>query len=449
MTERQYIDIFTQYKDTINKNSAKGLNSLRDKAFEVFKENGFPETSLEEYKYVDIAGAFAGDFGLNINRLPLKGNPYSAFRCGVPDISKSLYYMLNDMCNEAYLPDMDYPDGVFVGSLKTFAEINPKVFSEYYGQIADVEKNPKDILSFNTMFAQDGFVVYAPENVAIEKPIQLINILKSDMDYLVNRRILIIAKENAQLKLLICNHTIDDSRFLVTQVTEIYAERNASVEFYELEEDSTRVARMSSLFAEQKESSNVLVNSLTMQCGTTRNNYRINLNGERAENYICGMVIADKEQSVDNFISMNHSVPNCHSSQLFKYILQDKANGAFCGRIVVAQDAQKTQAYQSNNNLCISPDARMYSKPQLEIYADDVKCSHGLTTGQLDEDAMFYLQARGISKGDARLLLMQAFMADVLSHIRIENLRERLTDLVEKRLRGNSDARCGNCAVCK
>ncbi len=449
MAEQQYIDIFTQYKDVINSKSAEGINALREKAFEVFKKNGLPTSKLEDYKYIAVDKLFASDYGLNINRLPLKGNPYFAFRCEVENLSKNLFYMLNDMCNEAHIPDGDYPDGVFVGSLKTFAEINPNVFAQYYGKIANVESNPQDIVAFNTMFAQDGFVVYVPDNIIVETPIQLINILKSDLDYLVNRRILVIAGENSQVKLLACDHTVDNSRFLVTQVTEIYAGKNAVVDFYELEEDSTKVSRVSSLYAEQEEASNVLVNNITLQCGITRNNYRVKLNGERAESYICGMVIADKEQYVDNFISMDHSVPNCHSTQLFKYILQDKAKGAFCGRIVVEKDAQKTLAYQSNNNLCISPDARMYSKPQLEIYADDVKCSHGLTTGQLDEDAMFYLRARGISKQDARLMLMQAFMADVLSHVRIDSLRHRLSELVEKRLRGDSSARCGNCAVCK
>jgi Fe-S cluster assembly protein SufD len=446
MIEKQYIDIFTQYHSLIDSKSAKGINKYRDQAFESFKKNGFPSNQKEDYKYFDVSAEFIPDYGLNLNRLPLKGNPYFAFKCEVPNLSTNLYYVLNDMPNDQYLPDMEYPAGVFIGSLMQFAEQHSHLFEKYYAQVADIEHN--GIVAFNTMFAQDGFVVYVPEGVVVEKPIQLINILKSNMDYLVNRRILVIAEDNAQVKLLTCDHTVDDSNFLVTQVAEIFAGENAIVDYYELEENSDKVSRITSTYVDQKKASNVLVNNLTLNCGKTRNNYYVKLDGEYAEANVCGMVIADREQLVDNFVFMDHAMPHCQSNQLFKYVLMDHAKGSFCGRIVVEKDAQKTQAYQNNRNLCASPDARMYSKPQLEIYADDVKCSHGLTTGQLDEDAMFYLQCRGIPQEDARLMLMQAFTADVLAHVRIGSLKERLQNLVERRFKGES-ARCGNCAVCK
>ena len=235
---------------------------------------------------------------------------------------------------------------------------------------------------------------------------------------------------------------------MVTQVTEIYADDNAHVEFYELEENSNNVSRHASTFVKQEKSSTTLLNNITLNCGFTRNNYNVILNGEHSEAQVAGVVISDKEQHVDNFVFMDHAKPHCESTQLFKYVLQDHSTGVFCGRILVEKDAQKTMAYQTNNNLCASPDSRMHSKPQLEIYADDVKCSHGLTTGQLDEDALFYLRARGIAKADAELLLMQAFTADVLRLIHIDELRTRLEELVEKRFRGQ-DARCGNCEICK
>lgn len=446
MTEQQYIDIYTQHKDLINSKSAPVINSLRDKALEAFSKNGFPTNRLEDYKNIDIEAEFQPDFGLNFNRVPLKGNPYFAFKCEVPNLSTNLYYVLNDIYSADYLPKAEYPKGVYVGGLKDFALQYPDICKRYYGQIADANSN--GIVAINTLFTQDGFVVYVPKNTVIEKPIQVINVLKSEISSLVSRRILLIVEDNAQAKLLVCDHTMDNTHFLVTQTTEIYAGKNAVIDYYEMEENSDNVTRLTATYTQQEETSNVLVNNLTLNCGRTRNNYYFKLQGENSEANVCGIVITEKDQYVDNFVFMDHAKPNCQSNQLFKYVLQDRSTGVFCGRILVEKDAQKTLAYQNNRNLCASPEAQMYSKPQLEIYADDVKCSHGLTTGQLNEDALFYLRSRGIGKEDARLLLMQAFAADVLEHVRIEGLRERLQDLIERRFRGES-ARCGNCEICK
>lgn len=446
MIEKQYIDIFNEHRNTIDSKSAAGLNSLRDKAFEAFQKQGFPTKKLEDYLYLDVAAEFLPDFALNINRVPFKGNPYVAFRCEIPNLTTNLYFVLNDLFHKEHQPRVEYPKGVFVGSMKDFAEQQPEVFAKYYGQVADIDNN--GIVAFNTMFVQDGFVIYVPKGVVVEKPIQLINILKSEFNYLVNRRVMIIAEDDAQVKLLICDHTVDESQFLATQVTEIFAGRNAVVDCYDLEENSDKVTRLTNTFVRQEENSNVLVNNMTFNTGVSRNNFHVKLEGQHAEAYVCGMVISDRSQYVDNFAFLDHLVPHCTSTQLFKYVLQDEAKGSFCGRIRVEKDAQKTMAYQSNNNLCISPTAHMYSKPQLEIYADDVKCSHGLTTGQLDEEALFYLRSRGIGKEEARLMLMQAFAAGVLEHVRIDRLKDRLLDLVEKRFKGES-ARCGNCEVCK
>lgn len=446
MIETQYIDLFNQHRDLIDSKSANVLNSQRDKAFEVFKKIGFPNRQLEDFQYSDVAGEFAPDFGVNLNRFPVKVNPYKSYKCNVPELSTNLFFLLNDGFHGAGLPEMDFPSGVFIGSLNDFAEQHTDICAKYYGKIAQIEKN--GVAAFNTMFAQDGFVVYVPDNKVIEHPIQLINILTANTDYLVNRRLLIIVGKNAQVKMLACDHTVTDNKFLATQVTEIFADDDAHVEFYELEENSNLVTRLSSTFVKQGKNSTTLLNNITLNCGFTRNNYNVVLGGEHSEAQVAGVVISDKEQHVDNFVFMDHAKPHCTSTQLFKYVLQDHSKGVFCGRILVEKDAQKTQAYQTNNNLCASHDAHMYSKPQLEIYADDVKCSHGLTTGQLDEDALFYLRARGIAKADAELLLMQAFTADVLKLIHIDVLRARLEELVEKRFRGE-DARCGDCAICK
>lgn len=446
MIAKQYKELFVEHREVIDKKSAPALNAKRDKAFADFDALGFPTDKLEEFHYSDIASKFEPDFGLNINQIVAPIDPYVSYKCNVPDLSTKLYFLLNDVLATENTPQLDYPKGVFVGSLKAFALQHPDLCEKYYGTIADTTSN--GVVAFNTMFAQDGFVIYVPKNTVIEQPIQLINILTSTFDYLVNRRILIIAEENSQVKLLVCDHAVSDVNFVATQVTELFAKKNARIEFYELEENSEKTTRVASTFAHQADNSNVIVNNVTLNCGFTRNNYRVKLDGEYAEATVAGMVIADKKHHVDNFAFLDHAKPNCQSTQLFKYVLQEEARGVFCGRILVEKDAQKTMAYQTNRNLCTSNESRMYAKPQLEIYADDVKCSHGLTTGQIDEDALFYLRSRGIPVDDAKLLLMQAFTGDVIDLVNIEALQDRLHDLVEKRFRGEV-ARCGNCEICR
>ena len=444
MIEQQYITLYQQFHNEINQNSVAGMNAARDAAFETFSQIGFPTSSQEEYKHSNVILAFDADLGLNLRNIPIPVNPYDAFKCDVPNLSTHLHFLINDRYYDKIQPTEILPMGVFVGSMQTFAEKYPEIFTAHYAKIADYSNN--GTVAYNTMFAQDGFVVYVPKNVIIEKPLQLINILRGGVDLNVNRRILIIAEENAQVKILTCDHTVDNVNFTVTQVTEVFADVSSQIDFYELEDNSVKVTRLNSLFCEQKERSTVITSGLTIHNGYTRNNYRFRLLGKHAEAHVGGLAICDKTQHIDNYVFLDHAFPNCTSHELFKTILNDSATGVFCGKILVEKDAQKTQAYQTNRNLCASENARMFSKPQLEIYADDVKCSHGLTTGQLNEDALFYMRARGIDKDEARLLLMVAFTRDVVDLVRIDSLQERLVHLIDKRFRGEN-TRCGDCGV--
>ena len=446
MIEKQYIDLFQQFRSDIDSYSSAGMNRHRDDAFEKFKQIGFPSSKIEEYKHSNIARQFDADFGLNLKDVEVSVNPYEAFKCDVPNLNTFTYFLINDRFYSKVEQKESLPEGVFVGSMREFANDKPDIFDKYYGNIADNEEN--GVVSFNTMFAQDGFVVYVPKNVAIEKPLQLINLLNGKVDMSVNRRILIIAEENAHVKLLVCDHTIDDVKFVVTQVTEVFADRSAQVDVYELEENSDKVTRLNNFYSEQLDDSKVVTSSITLHNGYTRNNFRYRLLGEHAEAHAGGLAICDKEQHIDNYAFLDHAKPNCMSDELFKNVLDGKATGVFCGKILVEKDAQKTLAYQTNRNLLNSDKAQMFAKPQLEIYADDVKCSHGLTTGHLDDEALFYLRSRGLDKEEARLLLLIAFTSDVVDLVRIPTLQERLTTLIEKRFRGEL-MRCGNCDVFK
>lgn len=445
-SEQQYIDLFSQCEDLICRKSVPVLNALRAEAFAHFERLGFPSLQGEDYKYTDVAKAFAPDYGLNLNRLDIPVNPYDVFRCDVPNLSTSLYFVVNDVFYNKELPKAHLPEGVYAGGLMEFARLYPEIAARYYGHGASMEDNA--LVALNTMLAQDGFVFYVPRGVVVERPVQLVNIFRSDVDTMANRRLLFIVEEDAEAKLLVCDHSIDDVKFLANQVVEIFAGENAHVDYYDLEESSASTSRFSSLYVRQAGNSNVVVNGVTLTNGLTRNNYYVSLDGEGATLTLSGMSVLDGEQQLDTYSLVSHNVPRCTCNELFKNVLNDHAVGAFSGRILVKEGAEKTSAYQTNRNLCATRECRMYSKPQLEIYADDVKCSHGMTTGQLDDAALFYMQSRGIPREEARMLLSVAFTADVIEQIRLDALRDRLHRLVEKRFRGEL-AKCEGCRICK
>jgi Fe-S cluster assembly protein SufD len=438
----QYIDFFKSQRQKIDESCAPLLNSFREKAFETFQRTGFPAYKSEDYQQTDIAGLLKDDFGFYLNHSGAEIDPHKVFHCNVPNLNSYKHFVVNGYFYEEPVEE-NLPQGVFSGSLNTFAKHYPAVFSKYYNQQA--ARKGDGLTAFNTMFVQDGYVLYIPENVVIEKALQLTNISTGNVDSLINRRILVILESGAQAKLLVCDHTTDEKPALAaTQVVEIYTGENASFDFYELEESNSKTIRLTANFVQQAESSRVIVNNITLSNGITRNNYRVDLMGKQAETHLYGMAIVDAQQKIDNSTLINHCVPACRSNELFKYILDDEAIGTFGGRIIVAKDAQKTEAYQNNRNLLGSRNCRMYSKPQLEIYADDVKCSHGMTTGQLDETALFYMRSRGIPREEAILLLKFAFTNDVIQGIRLEGLRDRLKLLVEKRFRGEL-IKCQGC----
>ena len=444
--EQQYIDLFSQCEAMICRHSTEVMNAPRAQAFADFERLGFPTTKEEKYKYTDAAKLFAPDYGLNLNRLDIPVNPYEVFKCDVPNMSTALYFVVNDAFYSKALPKTPLPEGVLLGSLKDMATQYPDLVKKYYGKLADTSKD--GITAFNTTFAQDGFMLYVPKGVVVDKPIQLVNILRADVNFMVNRRLLVVLEEGAQARMLVCDHAMDDVNFLSTQVVEVFVGDNAVFDFYELEETHNSTVRFSNMYVAQEANSNVLLNGMTLHNGTTRNTTEVTLNGRGAEINLCGMAIADKNEHVDNHTFIDHKVSDCISNELFKYVLDDQSVGAFAGKVLVRPGAQHTSSQQTNRNICATREARMYTQPQLEIYADDVKCSHGATVGQLDEKALFYMQQRGISYKEARLLLMFAFVNEVIDTIRMDALKDRLHLLVEKRFRGELN-KCQGCAICK
>ena len=449
-SEKQYIELYQQAREMIFSHAPEAMNAVRDQAFEDFRQQGFPSKKVERYKYTDIQKLFEPDYGVNLSRLQIPVDPYETFRCDVPNLSTSLYFVVNDMFYTQSQPKGHLPEGVIVGSLRDY----PELIGKYYAKLAKTSEDA--VTALNTMLAQDGLLVYVPKNVKVDRAIQVINILKATPqnaqrqvpDLMVNRRVLIILEEGAEIKMLFCDHAADDRNFLATQVIEAYVGDNASLDLYCLEETHYKNVRVSNVYIDQQTNSRVNHNVITLHNGITRNKLDLTFSGEGAECACYGCVIADKEQHVDNNTLITHKVSHCTSNELYKYVLDDKSTGAFAGRVLVEHGAQKTTSQMTNQNLTATKEARMYTQPMLEIYADDVKCAHGSTVGQLNDAALFYMRQRGISLKEAKTLLQNAFINEVIDKMQLEPLRNRLHHLVEKRFRGELN-KCEGCRLCK
>jgi Fe-S cluster assembly protein SufD len=447
-TEKQYIELYEQARQMIFDHAPESMNVVRDTAFEDFRKQGFPTKKVERYKYTDIQKLFEPDYGVNLSRLQIPVDPYEAFRCDVPNLSTSLYFVVNDMFFHDDKPKGHLPEGVIIGSMRDY----PELVAKYYTKLAKTSEDA--ITALNTMLAQDGLLVYVPKNTKVDRAIQVINILKATPqnaqrvvpDLMVNRRVLIVLEESAEIKMLFCDHAADDRNFLATQVIEAYVGENASLDLYCMEETHNKNVRLSNVYIVQQANSRVNHNVITLHNGITRNKLDLTFSGEGAECQCYGCVIADKQQHVDNNTLIVHKVPHCTSQELYKYVLDDKATGAFAGRVLVEHGAQKTTSQMTNQNLTATKEARMYTQPMLEIYADDVKCAHGSTVGQLNDAALFYMRQRGISLQEAKVLLQNAFINEVIDHMQLEPLRDRLHYLVEKRFRGELN-KCSGCKL--
>ncbi|MBQ0095857.1 MAG: Fe-S cluster assembly protein SufD [Bacteroidetes bacterium] len=446
MFEKNYIELFQENRALVERGSSGVMNALRDRALESLKTYGLPSKKLEEYLHTDVSAWFEPDWGMNLARLDMPVDMAQAFRCNVPNLSTLMYFLANDSYAESHSASRVLPDGVIAGSLKEISDSNPELVSEYYGRLADLDKT--GTAAFNTLFAQDGFMVYVPDGVCVEKPLQLVTLLQSKVDLLVNRRILVVLGRGAQLKMLLCDHALSANSFLSTQVIEVFAGQDSRFELYDLEETHTRNHRVSELYIRQEAGSWVHADSITLNNGSTRNSSFVTLAGRGASLSLNGAAIADSSQHVDNLTFVDHREPDCTSSELFKYVLDGQSTGAFAGKVLVRPGSQRTVSQQTNRNICLTRQARMFTQPQLEIYADDVKCSHGSTVGQLDDNAMFYMRQRGISEKEARMLLMLAFVAEVIGMVELDALRDRLTRLVEKRFRGEL-SQCEGCRACR
>ena len=319
--------------------------------------------------------------------------------------------------------EITLPEGAYLGNLKQSPIALKSIKSLAQDPIAQLVQG----------LNEEATLLYLPKGARIEKPYEVESFLMSNGRVLEARRVIIVLDEGASLEMLVKERNVGDHVSMSLQSIEIYLSKGAKLSYTDLEQTSELSRRISTLHLHQEEESDANINFFSLTNGKTRNNYHCDLAGEGANLQLGGFVVNSDKEHTDNFSFISHSVPHCTSTELFKYVLRDDSYGVFTGRILVATDAQKTQAYQTNNNLLLSKTARMQAKPQLEIYADDVKCSHGMTTGQLSEQALFYMQQRGIAKDEAKRLLSIAFSEDVLLHLDREELRDEVRELIAER----------------
>ncbi len=412
-----------------------------EKALQTYAQQGIPAHLVETINH---------DYGLNINRLNIPVNPYSVFHCDVPALQSYLYFVVNDIFyQEQSARNLSLPEGVLVCSLKEALRQHPEKVTPYLGTQSDSLND--GIVALSSMFAQDGFFIYVPDHIQLDFPIQIINIMRSDVPLMANAHNLVVVGKNSKAQLLVCDHVMQAKTPLcANRVTEVFTAEGAIYEHYKLEDTHAQMTNLSALLIQQQAQSQALANIITLRGGVSRNFVQINQQGEHAQSTLCGMSLSSGTQQTDNHTRITHQVSNGKSNELFKYILNDNAQGAFTGELKVLPNAQKTEAYQTNRNILLTDTAKVRTQPQLEIYADDVRCSHGATTGQLDETALFYMQQRCISTEEARMLLMNAFVADVLAEVRIPQLQERMAALVNRRLRTLADPTCTDtaCSAC-
>ena len=438
------LDLYHTNHETLKSSSPDYINIIREKAIEQFKKLGFPDKKNENYKYTDLKKEFDNGYKTYLSQNNIKFEIKDIFSCDVPDLNTKVILLLNGWYYDRENLLIELPEGAIIGSFQKATEVYPELVKKHFAQYADTEK--EGLVALNTAFVKDGIFLYVPKGVVIEKPIQIINVLMDEVEGFTQHRNLYILEENSQASIVVCDHTLSANNFLTNSVAEFFVGQNAQLDYSRIQNEHNGSKQVSHLFFHQERDSNVTANTISLHGGLIRNNISVLLNGEGCENNTYGLYLTDKGQHIDNYVFIDHAKPNCISNQLFKGVLDDFATGAFSGKILVRKDAQKTQAFQANKNILLTDDADIKTRPQLEIYADDVKCSHGATVGQLDENALFYMRARGINKKEAKLLLMYAFAHEVIQKIRVPALKDRINDLVEKRLRGEL-SRCNSCQM--
>ncbi len=442
-TKEFFTGLYREHRAAITAGDYPALTIQRDNAIRRFEESGFPTTKLEAWKNTDLKESFSKEYDIVLE--PEQGvDVQKVFRCNIPHLDTAIMGQLNGWYVSKDVPLMELGNGIIMGSLAEALKKYPALIEAHLGKYAD--SNTDAFTALNTAFFRDGVFIYVPDNVKSPKPVQIINVIHHDRNLFLQSRNLIVLGKNSRLSLVHCDDSYNHQPSFSNVVTEIYLGEHASLDHYKLQNLNNASTLISSVYFQMDTAAQLESHYISLNGGLLRNNVRQRFNGPHGDTKIYGIYLMDARQHIDNQVFIDHAFPDCTSGELFKGILDEHSSGVFNGHVLVERNAVRTNAYQSNKNILLTETAKVNSKPFLEIYNDDVKCSHGSTTGQLDQDAMYYLRQRGIGEESARMLLMYAYADEVISKIAIDPLRLRIEDMVKKRLQGELQI-CEACVL--
>jgi len=428
-------DRFISAFEMSNGKALNGKNALisshREDAIQRFAELGVPTNKLEAWKYTNISKIIDREYTLPLSMTVPSVDASALDEVLIDGFDAHRIVLVNGRVHNDLSDIGDLPDGVVVSSLAEAGAKHPDIVEAHYGQYADAENEAMTAL--NTAFVQDGLFVYVPSGTVVEKPVYAVHLTVSDEDVMIQPRHLFVVEDGAIATIIEMQHTLTDARVFTNTVREAYVGARGNLDHYVGQVQSDASSQVQNTFAHHEENSVFSTNTLTLSGEVVRNNLTITPAGEFCESNLYGLYLGKDQMHVDNNTLVDHVHADCVSNELYKNVLNDQSKGVFNGKVFVRRDSQRINAYQSNKSIVLSNEANMYSKPELEIYADDVQCSHGATTGQLDEEGIFYLRSRGLSEKKARILMLQAFAQDIVDEIKVDALREHMTRRVEDR----------------
>ncbi|MDZ4712655.1 MAG: Fe-S cluster assembly protein SufD [bacterium] len=429
----QLLEDFKKLEANLNGESKNYFHKIRQDAIASFIELGFPVKKLEEWKYTNVNNILKHDFKTS-ESAGTSGITREEIKEVLFDEKVNLLVFVNGSFDEDLSDIITDNKNCFIGSFMKGRVLHNDIIEKHFSKYAEYKKS--SLTALNTAFAADGLFIYLKKNETIEEPVHVINISDSRKEsFLSQPRNLFVLEEGASIKIAYDYISVGEEHSFTNSVTEIVLGENSNIHHYKIQNENSKAYFIGTTQVMQEKNSMFSDTTISWGGAITRNNLNSVFNGSNTECHFYGLYLLSGKQHVDNHTLADHAMPHCYSNELYKGIINDSATGVFNGKIMVREDAQKTNAYQSNGNILLSEDATIYSKPQLEIFADDVKCSHGATTGQLNENEMFYLQSRGIGREQARIILLNAFAGDVLDSVKIKGLRDKLQIMLESKLK--------------
>ena len=415
---------------TLNGTSAS-ISKQREDAIEHFEELGIPTNDLELWKYTNIAKIIDRPYTLPLGVETPSVDESDIAPFLIDDMDAHRVVLVNGRVDEPLSDIGALPPGVVVSGLAQAGDEHPDIVEEHYGRYADYEDDAMTAL--NTAFVQDGAFVYVPSGTIVETPIFFLHVTASDGDLFLQPRHLFVVEDGGIAKIVEAQHSLTDAQTFTNTVGEAFVGEKGNLDHYLLQDEGASASQVHTRAAKQQDDSVYSTQTVTYTGEVVRNNAVVEADGTFCESNLYGLVIGKDDMHVDNHTRMDHVQPDCNSNELYKHVLNDESTAVFNGKVFVARGSQRIDAYQQNDTIVMNNEAQIYTKPELEIYADDVECSHGATTGQLDEEGVFYLRSRGISERQARILMLQAFSEEALSELSIDIFRDYVTELVRDR----------------